>query len=297
MSSKLRFRRAAAPLVCTVLAAVLVVAPGPHISVASAQAAPAAARVRDPADPLESLNRGLYGVHRGLDKVLIRPLMLVYTGVMPGPLRAGLRNAAGNLGEPITFVNDVLTVRPRRASRTVTRFATNSTIGVLGLFDFAKDAGFPRHTSDFGQTLARYGVGPGPYLFIPILGPSTLRDTTGRVVDSTADPVGFFRFKGDTAVRIARPAVTGLELRALFDSDIQALDTTATDPYVTLRSAYLQNRQSFIQDGQVDVDALPSFTPEPAEPAPQAAPVPVAATQPGPIVVGRVSDTFFRSYQ
>jgi len=255
------------------------------VAPASAQEASAVGRVRDPADPLEPLNRGLYGVHRGLDKVLIRPLMLIYTGVTPGLLRAGLRNAVGNLGEPITFVNDVLTVRPRRASRTVTRFATNSTIGVFGLFDFAKDAGFPRHTSDFGQTLARYGVGPGPYLFIPGLGPSTLRDTTGRVFDGMADPVLFFRYKGDTALRIARPVVSGLELRSLFDSDIQALDTTATDPYVTLRSAYLQNRQSFIQDGQVDVDALPSFTPEAAEPAPQPGPSPEHLLQELPMTV------------
>ncbi len=290
VSSSLRFRRAAAPLLCAVLASVLAVAP------ASAQDASGVGRVRDPADPLESLNRGLYGVHRGLDKVLIRPLMLVYTGVTPRLLRAGLRNAIGNLGEPITFVNDVLTVRPRRAGRTVTRFATNSTIGVLGLFDFAKDAGFPRHASDFGQTLARYGVGPGPYLFIPVLGPSTLRDTTGRVVDGFADPVLLFRYKGDTAVRIARPAVSGLELRSLFDGDIQALDTTATDPYVTLRSAYLQNRQSYVQDGQVDVDALPSFEPEAAEPAPKAGPGPGASPEPSPIVVGLVRDTFFRSY-
>jgi phospholipid-binding lipoprotein MlaA len=299
VSSTSRFRRAATPLICAALASVLVVAPGPQISAASAQTAPAAARVREPADPLEGLNRGLYAVHRQLDKALIRPLMLVYTGLMPDLLRAGVRNAVGNLGEPITFVNDVLTVRPRRASRTVTRFATNSTIGLLGLFDFAADAGYPRHTSDFGQTLARYGVGPGPYLFIPILGPSTLRDTTGRVVDSYADPVRMFHYKGDTAVRIARPVVAGLELRSVFDSDIQALDTTATDPYVTLRSAFLQNRQSFIQDGQVDVDALPSFTPEPAAPAPETtpAPVPVAAAQPGPVAVARVRDTFFRSYQ
>ena len=295
MPSTSRISWATAPFVYAAAALVLTIAPGPFGAAASAQSQAAAERLREPADPLESFNRGLYSIHRGLDRAIIRPLMLVYTGVMPRPLRSGVRNAVGNLGEPITFVNDVLQVRPRRASRTLTRFATNSTIGLGGVFDLAKDAGFPRHTSDFGQTLARYGVGPGPYLFLPGLGPSSLRDLTGRIVDSTADPVNWFHFEGDTAVRIARPTVTALEYRALFDSDLQALDTTATDPYVTLRSAYLQNRQSFIQDGQVDVDALPSFEPDPG-PAP-AGPSPGAAASPAPIVVGRVSDTFFRSYR
>jgi phospholipid-binding lipoprotein MlaA len=291
--SQSRLISAAAPLIYATAALIMAVAPGPLNATAFAQASPAFDRVREPADPFESFNRGLYSIHRGLDRIVIRPLMLVYTGVMPRPLRSGVRNAVGNLGEPITFVNDVLQVRPRRASRTLTRFATNSTIGVAGLFDLAKDAGFPRHTSDFGQTLARYGVGPGPFLFIPGLGPSSVRDMAGRVVDSTADPVNWFHFDGDTAVRIARPAVTALEFRALYDADLQALETTATDPYVTLRSAYLQNRQSYIQDGQVDVDALPNFEPEPsAEPPP-----PAEKTEPAPIVVGRVRDTFFRSYQ
>lgn len=293
MSSKFRLKRVLAPMLCAAAAAGLaVVAPWPA---ATASAQTAASRVHDPSDPLEPLNRGLYAVHRQLDRFLIRPVMLVYVGVTPDPVRAGLRNVVGNLGEPITFVNDVLTVRPRRAGRTVTRFATNSTIGVAGLFDLAKDAGFPRHTSDFGQTLALYGVGPGPYLFIPVLGPSSLRDTTGRVADSFADPVNMFHFDGDTAVRFGRPAVYGLELRSTFDSDIQALDTTATDPYVTLRSAYMQNRQSFISDGQVDVDALPSFTPEPPAPAP--GPGPVGAVEQDRFPAAKVRETFFRSYR
>jgi phospholipid-binding lipoprotein MlaA len=296
-------KRAPAALVCAVAAAGLLAASWPAAAQTAPQTAPetapeatTAARVRDPADPLEGLNRGLYAVHRQLDRIVIRPLMLVYVAVAPRPLRSGLRNAVGNLGEPITFVNDMLQVRPRRASRTVTRFATNSTIGVLGLFDLAKDAGYPRHTSDFGQTLARYGVGPGPYLFIPGLGPSSVRDVTGRVADSFADPVTWFRFDGDTAVAIGRPVVYGLELRHDFDADIQALDTTATDPYVTLRSAYMQNRQSFISDGQVDVDALPSFTPEPAA-APASGPGPVSALEHDRLPADKVRETFFRSYR
>lgn len=295
MFPKSRLKRVLAPTLCAAAAAGLVLAAWPGAT--SAQTAPSAAapRVRDPADPFEPLNRGLYAVHRQLDRYVVRPVMVVYVTILPRPVRSGLRNAAANLGEPITFVNDVLTVRPRRASRTVTRFAANSSIGLLGLFDPADRMGYPRHTSDFGQTLARYGVGPGPYLFIPVLGPSSLRDTVGRFADSYADPVNMVHFDGDTAVRIARPAVYGLELRSDFDSDIQALDTTATDPYVTLRSAYMQNRQSFISDGQVDVDALPSFTPEPAAPA--AGPGPVGALDPDSRPYAMAGQTFFRSYR
>lgn len=213
-------------------------------------------------DPFESVNRRLYSVHKGLDRVLIRPAMVVYLQI-PRPVRSGLRNVVENLGEPITFANDVLQVRPRAAGRTLTRFATNSTLGVGGVFNLADRAGFPRHYSDFGQTLGRYGVGTGPFLFIPGLGPSTVRDIGGRVVDSTIDPVNMVHYEGDTAVRIARPAVTALEARAFFDLEIRELDRTAIDPYVALRSAYLQNRQSLIRGKQGDIDALPSFTPEP----------------------------------
>ena len=285
-----KLRRVVAPLACAATAAGFALASG-----GAAAAQPSSART--PGDPLEPLNRGLYAVHRVLDRVVIRPVMLVYVGVLPTPVRAGLSNVAGNLGEPITFVNDVLQVRPRRAGRTLTRFATNSTIGLGGVFDLAKDAGFPRRPSDFGQTLAVYGVGPGPFLFIPGLGPSSVRDMTGRVVDSFADPVNMVHFDGDTAVRIGRPVVTGLELRHVFDADIQALDTTATDPYVTLRSAYLQNRQSFVREGVVDVEALPSFTPEPPEPAAQPGPAAIREDGPEPLASTQVRQTFFRSYR
>ncbi len=253
-------------------------------------------------DPLERLNRSLYSAHRVLDTVIVRPLMLVYRAVSPPPLRSGLSNVAGNLGEPITFANDVLQARPRKASRTLARFATNSSLGVGGLFDVAKAAGHARHYSDFGQTLGRWGVGPGPFLFVPILGPSSLRDIAGRVVDSAADPVTMVRWEGRAAVRIARPVVSGLELRAQYDRDITELEKTATDPYVTLRSAYLQNRQSVVMDGQVDVDALPSFTPEPQpatspgrSPAPTAGPAVVEPARNLGVALARPS--FFRNPQ
>lgn len=267
---------------------------------ANAQTPAPAASPRTVSDPLERMNRGLYALHTVLDKAIVRPVMLVYTTVLPRPVRAGLRNMAGNLNEPITFVNDVLQVRPRAASRTLTRFATNSVLGVGGVFDLAASAGYPRHYSDFGQTLGRYGVGPGPFLFIPVLGPSTLRDVSGRVVDSYADPVNMVHYEGDTYVRVARPAISGLELRATFDREIQELETTATDPYVTLRSAYLQSRQNFIRGGEVeaeDVQALPSFSANEVPPAAETpTTAPIASAPAPPYVVASVKESFFRSH-
>lgn len=239
----------------------------------AAHAQPAPAKV---SDPLEPLNRGLYSIHNGLDKVLVRPLMVVYVTLLPGPLRSGVRNAVDNIALPVTFANDVLQVRPRAAGRTIGRFAVNSTAGVAGLFDVATDAGLPRHYADFGQTLGRYGIGPGPFIFIPVLGPSTFRDTAGRVADTYTDPVRWPRYEGRTALTITRGVVTGLELRATYDDELQALPHTATDPYVTLRSAYLQNRRSFIAGGEVDVQALPSFDVE------EDGPLPPPAAQPQP---------------
>jgi phospholipid-binding lipoprotein MlaA len=211
-------------------------------------------------DPFEGLNRKMLSVHFAIDRALIRPAMVVYTHVLPGPIRSGLTNVVGNLGEPVTFVNDVLQVRPRAAGRTLTRFATNSTIGVGGLFNLADSAGFPRHYSDFGQTLGRYGLGPGPFLIIPGLGPSSVRDMAGRVADQTLDPVNHIQFDGDMAVRLGRTAVVALDARAFYDTELRELERTAIDPYVTMRSAYLQNRQSLIRGPQESLEYLPSFT-------------------------------------
>lgn len=214
-------------------------------------------------DPFERVNRGLYAVHRGIDKVLLRPVALGYAVVTPRPVRAGIRNALVNLGQPVTFVNQVLQARFTHAGESVVRFAANSTVGVAGLFDVAGKNGLPNRPADFGQTLGRYGVTAGPYIFIPVLGPSTLRDGLGRVADSMADPVKMVQFEGDSELNIGRIAFAAVDARLTFDQDLQALDQTATDPYITLRSVYLQNRETFINGGAVDVDALPSFGPDP----------------------------------
>jgi phospholipid-binding lipoprotein MlaA len=140
-------------------------------------------------DPLEKVNRGIWGVNRAADKVVIKPATQVYRAVAPRPVRQGLSNAFANLSEPWSFVNNVLQGKPNRAGRNLGRFLVNSTVGIAGLWDPASKIGMRPAPEDLGQTLAVWGVNGGPYLVLPLLGPSTLRDGIGSGVAAYADPV------------------------------------------------------------------------------------------------------------
>lgn len=175
-----------------------------------------------------------------------------------------------NLGEPVTFINQVLQGRPAQAGETATRFVANSTVGVLGVFDIATKAGVPAHEEDFGQTLATYGVRPGPYLFVPVVGPTNVRDLSGRVVDIAMNPVNAISFEGDAAARTGAVVLNGVDARASADTEIERLNSSATDPYATYRSLYNQNRQARIVNGSANVEALPEF--ENYAPPPQPTP-------------------------
>jgi len=217
------------------------------------------------ADPLEGWNRGVYGFNNGLDRALVRPLAMTYRRALPTPARDGVRNVLSNLGAPVVFINDVLQVRPTPAVNTAFRFTVNSTVGVLGVFDVASPMGVPRHKADFGQTLGRYGVGPGPYLYLPVFGPSSLRDAVGLVVNTAMDPVTYVRFNDDVPVKLTVIGLNALDLRVALDRDIKDLQHTATDPYAATRSIYVQNREAFISgDAPPKVDALSDFTPDAA---------------------------------
>ena len=220
------------------------------------------------ADPLEGWNRGVYGFNNGLDRAVVRPLAMSYRRALPTPARDGVRNVLTNLGAPVVFVNDVLQVRPTPAAHTAFRFAVNSTVGLLGLFDVASPMGVPKHKADFGQTLGRYGVGPGPYIYLPLLGPSSLRDTVGFVVNTALDPVTYARFDGDVPAKLSVIALNALDLRVTLDRDVKDLQHTATDPYAATRSIWVQNREAFINgDAAPKVDELSDFTPDaPAKP-------------------------------
>ncbi|MFC3126396.1 VacJ family lipoprotein [Pseudoroseomonas globiformis] len=205
-------------------------------------------------DPLEPMNRGLFVVHNGIDTVLLRPAAEFYRFLVPPPVRGGVRNALANLRTPVILVNDVLQGSAERAGTTLARFAINSTIGVAGLFDVARDFGLPGHTEDFGQTLAVWGLGEGPYLFIPVLGPSNPRDLAGFGVDMAADPMTWVvaNPNNDSAWETASWIRTGLTAVDTRESLIEAIDSvneTSLDPYATLRSAYRQRRAQEIRNG------------------------------------------------
>jgi phospholipid-binding lipoprotein MlaA len=231
-------------------------------------------------DPWEKFNRAMFIVSGVADIAVIRPVSVFYKRVTPRPGREGVHNVIGNLNQPVIFANQVLQLRPGRAASTAGRFVLNSTVGVGGVFDVASGAGMPEHATNFGQTLGRYGVGTGAYVFLPVTGPSSVRDATGKLVDILLDPFTWARFGGDGYFSVSRAVLGGVDARSAADKTLQTLTKSSIDPYATLRSAYQQNVNFLDNGGKVDVNALPDFGPEPAAPAPSGAPP--AAPQPAP---------------
>jgi phospholipid-binding lipoprotein MlaA len=214
---------------------------------ASAAAPVGGRRHHTPGDPLEGANRKLFSIHQALDRILFRPLAMVYKTIVPKPVRTGLRHVISNLTEPIVFVNDVLQLKPKRAARTLARFTINSTIGIGGVIDVTK-ATLPHRNNGFGDTLGRYGVGPGPYLFLPLVGPTDLRDLFGGQVDGATLPVSIGFPFSHAEYQIPHTVVSGLDQRAESDAELKALLGSAADPYATLRSVYLQSRVGEIEE-------------------------------------------------
>jgi len=226
---------------------------------------PAAASTGRVSDPFEPMNRAFFGFHQMLDHILIRPAAVAYKRILPKPIRSGIAHVFSNLGEPAIFVNDVLQGHGKEATETFTRFAGNTTFGVLGLFDVATHAGLPHHPNDFGITLARYGFQPGPYIFVPLAGPTTVRDAIGSLAGMALNPLVFLRYAGDESVGATSVVGGGLQTRIDADAQLQALFASATDPYASFRSYFLQNRQADVNGGRIDIEELPDFgAPDPA---------------------------------
>jgi phospholipid-binding lipoprotein MlaA len=202
-------------------------------------------------DPLEPFNRTMFAVNNGIDTVVLRPAAKVYVAVLPQPVRTGVGNVLSNLRSPVIAVNDLLQGNPDRLLVTVGRFMINTTFGLGGIFDVAGATGMPGHSEDFGQTLATWGVGEGPYLFIPLLGPNNPRDLVGRGADVAADPLTWIAANnGNTAENLdyARWGLAVLDARANLLDTIDAVNETSLDPYATFRSAYRQNRNQQIRN-------------------------------------------------
>lgn len=210
-------------------------------------------------DPLEGFNRGVWAFNDALDTVAIKPTTSVYRTVTPRPARRGLSRIFANLGEPFSAINNLLQGKPDRAIRNLGRFTINSTIGVGGLADHATGFGMAPAIEDFGQTLATWGVNGGPYLVLPLLGPSTLRDGVGSGISQVTDPYRI-ALRRSNLDRSVKTSITGLEIINIRSELIElGLDTyleTSLDPYSAARSAYLQRRAAEIRD---EDDALATY--------------------------------------
>lgn len=210
-------------------------------------------------DPWEGFNRTMFATHEAIDRAVLEPVARGYRAVTPNPVRASVRAFLRNLRSPVILANDLMQGEFERAGRTMLRFGLNSSVGFLGLFDPATGLGIEGHEEDFGQTLAVWGVDSGPYLFIPLMGPATLRDGLGRIVDNVFDPFNYAQFENADTVRIARGALGGISAREAVLDAVDGIRRDSMDPYASIRTSYLLLRQSAVQNGQMDVQNLPDF--------------------------------------
>ena len=200
----------------------------------------------DDNDPLEVPNRMFFAFNEALDFMIIRPVAVTYRYVVPLGVRNTVRNFLRNLRAPVTLANNLLQGDFERAEITFTRFFINSTIGMLGLFDIATDSGFPHHEEDFGQTMGTYGAGEGFYLVLPLLGPSSLRDGTGRIVDIFLDPLTYM---APQEFNLGRAASSGVDFRSRNIEELDQLKADSLDFYARIRSLYRQYRENEINNG------------------------------------------------
>jgi phospholipid-binding lipoprotein MlaA len=244
---------------------------------------------KNPRDPWEPLNRELQSFNEGVDNLLLKPVATFYVEYVPPLVRTGVSNVFNNMSDAWSAVNSLLQGRLQDAEENLARFHINSTFGVLGIFDVASDLNIERHREDFGQTLGRWGVPPGPYLVIPFYGPSTIRDAATLAVDRRYDIVRAFN---NPNVRDVFYVARTIDRRANLLRAVNVLQGAAIDRYAFTRDAYLQLRRAEIYDRGDDQEVppplpdesedLPARPPQatPARPAP--APAPAAPTGPAP---------------
>jgi len=200
----------------------------------------------NPKDPIEGFNRAMFAFNEGLDTVLIKPVAQGYDTALPTPVKTGVTNFFGNIADLFIGLNNLLQGKAGQAVSDLGRVAINSTIGILGLFDVATEAGLEKHEEDFGQTFGRWGMGDGAYVVIPVFGPRTVRDTAGLVLDVAVDPVGNV---DHVATRNSLLALRMIDTRAdLLPAD-KVIEEAALDKYSYVRDGYLQRRRNLVHDG------------------------------------------------
>ena len=237
-------------------------------------------RAQTPEDPYEKINRRFFESGVQAELKYFAPAVRAYHALTPGLLGLAIHNFLTNLSEPVVVSNDILQLRVQRAANDFARLVTNTTFGIGGIIDLAKRQGLPHRDNDFGITLGRLGVKPGPYFFLPFLGPTDARDALGMGVDILLDPLTWTRFPGHQTLQITTGVLGGLDKRVNAQAELEAATAGATDPYATIRSDFLQSREAAIR-GE---DAVPVLTPidePPAQPSGAAAsPSPSAALAP-----------------
>ncbi|MGB6309852.1 MAG: VacJ family lipoprotein [Steroidobacteraceae bacterium] len=234
---------------------------------------------RVPQDPWESWNRGVYRVNDKLDRAVVKPVTKTYVRVVPSPIRTGVTNFFANLNTPTVMINDALQGKLLAAGNDLGRFLLNSTLGLGGILDPATPAGLARNDEDFGQTLGHWGVHPGPFVELPILGPSDVRDASSKLVDTYTNPRQYIR---NEYVKY------GLYLPYLLDAraSLLSLDETLKnvyDPYAFIRDAYLQRRAYLVSDGKSSEEPLVDpgdDTPDSKAAPPTPSPAPTAPPAP-----------------
>ena len=223
----------------------------------------AVADFRETNDPLEPTNRVMYAINDQFDKYIFRPLAIGYRDILPQVVRDHTHEFLDNMGMPAQLVNDMLEGKPRHAGNTMMRFLSNSTLGLGGLFDVATDFGYPDHDADSGITLSQWGMPNGPYLYLPLFGPSSPREALGMGMDYAVDPFSWVgNDNTDKDLGYVRIGISALDARSRVLDDLDKMTASALDPYATIRSLYRQHRQSQIEDAaDDDAPTIPAWFP------------------------------------
>lgn len=211
----------------------------------------------DNRDPFEGFNRGVYSFNQAVDDTVIDPITGIYRAITPDFLDKGISNFFSNLGEISVVANDILQFKLGQALQDSARFVVNSTMGILGLFDVASKMNLPKHREDFGQTLATWGIGPGPYLMVPLFGPTTLRDATRFPVDGMLlNPVTYL---DNDSLRAGLFGLNFIDIKSDLLTAQNLVDQASLDEYEFVKNAYFQQRQILINDGEEELEAFPDF--------------------------------------
>jgi phospholipid-binding lipoprotein MlaA len=210
-------------------------------------------------DPFEPMNRKIFALDQQFDNLVLLPTAKTYNAILPEPARDGVHNFLTNLNLPVVFANDVLQGNLDQAGKTFGRFGLNSTFGVGGILDWATDADLPYHANDFGLTLASYGVGEGPYLVLPFLGPDPPRDAAGQVADVFLDPSFYIHIREHFWWSAGRYTLNVIDVRARNVDSLEGIERSSVDLYASVRSLYRQHRRAQAHDGKPDVQDLPDL--------------------------------------